>query len=352
MAKGRVSDSDLLRQHQAGASYTALAERYGLSRDSVRGRIWRAKQAASDEPVIRAAPLTADDDLPPVPDDLPEIKQRLAALERLPRMARVLVLSDEHLPDHDPRALAMNVSICRWFQPDILVFNGDTFDLSLIGKFMQDRRGGKPDVLKEVARPYRGYAKALAEAAPHALRIFLDGNHNARVEAFANLAWQFGDVIEEAYAAVVRCDGLVLWANGRDEIDIGPFLVHHGTRTGVNAAKLSLEKDYAYGQSVVQGHSHGIGFFARRVRMPGGRYRIATSVEAGFAGNNPPAYISRRSAHTTWVQACVYAHVDLTGDMVHTYPVLYQEGGDGSLVAAVGSQVFEVKLLPDQSGSL
>lgn len=326
-----------------GLSYRTIAGRHGLNPDSVRSRVNRyARQLREESAVVTFAPALPDvDDLPPLPDDTPAIHAALDTLRGLDRMVRLLVVSDEHIPDHDPRALALNVAIARYIQPDVVIFNGDTFDFGSISRFAQDRRSGNGDVLRDLARPWRSYVQAMTDAAPRALRVFLDGNHNERLEAFANLAWQFGDTIEDAYAGMVRADGRVLWANGRQELYVGPYLVHHGERHGENAGKNSLEKDYGGAQSKVQGHTHGVSLYAKAVKLPGqDTWILATSLVAGFAGRNPPAYQKRRKGAVRWIHACAYGHVNMHGLDCHVYPAIYHERADGTLVAAVGTETF------------
>ena len=341
------------------ACHRALSVEYALAVSYIRRRLnqYRAlvvRDAARCVPtpqltIIHAHPIAPVEVLPAVIDDTPEIKSRIALLTMtLDRMARVLIVSDEHLDDADPRALQLNVAIARWFQPDILVFNGDTHDLSALSRFDKDRRGGKRDAFKQVRAPWLSYARAMIDATTYSnsncLRIFQWGNHNERQEAMSNAFWEAGDTLEEAYAALCRVDGKILLTGGRQQLYIGPFLVQHGQRHGVNAGKLALESDLGGAQPVVQGHTHGVSLFAKRTKLPGqDRWIVVSSLVAGFAGNNPPAYESRRKDSVKWIQSCAYAHVNLRSDDVHTYPILYHERPDGSLVAAAGHQVFSAQ---------
>lgn len=196
--------ADYLRlcpQHDGSGQATrkALAIRYGLSEHTVRKIVGaqakghvasvEAENERLREEVARLTRQPFDnDDAPPIPDDSDKVREMMLRLYQLPRYIRVLVVSDEHIDDHDSRALVMNAVVSEWADPDVTVFNGDTLDFGSLGRFDLDRRDGKQDAFRSVRRPLRQYQRSMRGRN----KVWVGGNHNERQEAFSNMAWQLG----------------------------------------------------------------------------------------------------------------------------------------------------------------
>lgn len=326
-------------ERERGMTDADIAAKYGVLPHTVRAARSTARRARAA--VVNApAPILYAYDTTRAADDAGAWETVLSKLRFLPRMARVLITSDEHIDDHDLRALELVAQVARAFEPDVIVFNGDTFDFTTLSHFDQDRRSGKGDAFTAVRFPYAAYVDSLAAAAPNAVFVLLDGNHNDRVETFANMAWQLGDTIEAAYADLVRSGGRVLWLNGKEECSIGALLIHHGTRAGKNAAAQALS-DLGGAQPVVQGHTHRPAKVVNRVKLPmKARSLIVQSVVSGALCKFPPAYRKRKTDCLNWTHGIVAAHVNLKGDDVHLVDVLMHERDDGSLVCTFGKDVF------------
>lgn len=362
MATDRQLAEDFMRlrpQHTSdAATHRALMLRYDLtSEPSVRSRVYRGlRQIGQPEPALtlveKPAPhktlsftdyVSDSDSLLPA-DDADKIFALLRALRSYDRHVRVLILSDEHFDDHDERAITMNIRVAAYAQPDLIVLNGDSFDFSAISSYPKDRRDKGGDVLSTLRKPYGAYIRALNAAAPSTPILFIDGNHNERLEAFTNAnAVPFGDTIEQAYADLVRQGGRVLWYDGMQELDILNHHVMHGERAGKSAANATMEDDFGGAQSISAGHIHGIQKVYKRVKLPGSsRWVIVTSCFAGFAGNNPPAYVKRKRDQIHWIQACQLVTVNPHGDDVHINEIPFHEAADGGLIAVVGIEVLTV----------
>lgn len=283
------------------------------------------------------------DSFPKPRGDTAQITAMLDNLRGLQRYARVHVVSDEHMPDHDPRAITMNCLISRYVNPDLTVFNGDEYDFSALSlHYVVDRADGHGDAFRAVRPHWQGYVDRMWGR----YFLFLDGNHNARLDTFLNMqAQQFGDTLEDEYAALVRYNGKVMWRGGLEEIDIGGLHIHHGERTGENSAKNALVKDFGGAQCVHQGHTHGISVYVHSAKVPGQeRFRVVSSVTAGFAGNKPPRYRARKTNLSKWIPASTVYHVDMHSDDVHFTLIPYHETPQGGLVAFYGSKMFRVNV--------
>lgn len=337
------------------AIHTALAVRFEVNADYVRAAVsrWQRKLNANTgdglhvvekQKTVNFSDYVAQVDDLPLEDDTPKVHAALRVLKSLGRHIRILILSDEHFDDHDERAVTMNIRIAAASRPDLIVFNGDTFDLGSVSQYSQDRRAPSRDALSVIRKPYTAYVRALHAAAPNAYMLFIDGNHNERIETFTNAnASQFGDTIEQAYADLVRQGGRVLWLNGKQEIDIFGHHVMHGERASKNAAGATLENDFGGGQPLSGGHIHKIQKVYKRVKKQGeDRWIIVTACFAGFAGNNPPAYVKRKRDQIHWIQACQLVHVNPHGDDVHINEIPFHESVDGGLIAVCGIEVLTV----------
>ena len=91
----------------------------------------------------------------------------------------LLSVSDAHDIEVDPFTLAVSIDVAKRLQPDIIVFNGDMFDMYEFSRFDMDPRRVKPGerarfVVNNIFRPFR-------EACPDAQLDFWLGNHEWRI---------------------------------------------------------------------------------------------------------------------------------------------------------------------------
>lgn len=94
------------------------------------------------------------------------------------RFQSVLVCSDVHDKDCDPFYRRLFVDTALRMQPEIIVFNGDIFDLYEFGKYTQDPR--EWDVMGRIAWVH-AFMHDLREACPDAEFLFIEGNHEFRL---------------------------------------------------------------------------------------------------------------------------------------------------------------------------
>lgn len=100
------------------------------------------------------------------------------------RSERILVLSDIHIPFHDPKAVQAAVSAGDKFSPDCILLNGDVCDFHSISRF--DKNPTKSKLLKEISltRQFLGW---LRQKFPKARLIYKFGNHD---EWFDKYLWR------------------------------------------------------------------------------------------------------------------------------------------------------------------
>lgn len=91
----------------------------------------------------------------------------------------MLICSDLHDEECDEFALEIFIDTCRRKQPDIIVLNGDIFDLYELSKYDKDIRNMK--LIERFEFVHKRVFKALRDACPNAQIDFIMGNHEFRL---------------------------------------------------------------------------------------------------------------------------------------------------------------------------
>lgn len=91
------------------------------------------------------------------------------------------IVSDIHAPFHVKEAIDLTAKVLRYWEPDILVYNGDNLDCTMLSDF--DRNPARNTSLKEEADIFHADVRAvLRHALPKGAReVFLPGNHEDRI---------------------------------------------------------------------------------------------------------------------------------------------------------------------------
>lgn len=95
------------------------------------------------------------------------------------RFKSILVCSDLHDEEVDMFFMRVMIDTAKRLQPDVIVFNGDIFDLPEFGKYGVDPR--EWNVVGRIKFAHEHIFKALREACPDAQFDFIEGNHEARL---------------------------------------------------------------------------------------------------------------------------------------------------------------------------
>lgn len=91
---------------------------------------------------------------------------------------RLLILSDIHVPYHDPMSLEAAVAYAKKkLKPDIVLFNGDIGDFFTISRWLKNPK--QRDLLGEI-EAIRSLLAWIAETFPKARLIYKEGNHEER----------------------------------------------------------------------------------------------------------------------------------------------------------------------------
>lgn len=91
----------------------------------------------------------------------------------------IVTASDLHDVECDPFMLRVFIDTCKRSQPDVIVLNGDIFDLPEFGKFSVDPR--EWDVVARIKFVHENILKPLREACPDTQIDMIEGNHEFRL---------------------------------------------------------------------------------------------------------------------------------------------------------------------------
>jgi len=196
------------------------------------------------------------------------------------------VISDLHVPFHDPAALAVMLKMQQHFRPKNVIMNGDMLDcvqLSRFSKEPQEPASFKAQVeeLCDIIKKVQRYSNV----------IYIEGNHEARVGKYIN------DNAPELLG-LVSIEGLinnnletpieyVRTTPGESMLEWDNLLIGHFNKAAKNTGytvKLLVEK---YMTSVVQAHTHRLGEYAIR-----GYYGTLRGWECGCLCDINPSYVA------------------------------------------------------------
>lgn len=99
--------------------------------------------------------------------------------ENKARFKTVLACSDLHDKEVDPFFMRVLIDTAYRAQPDIIVLNGDIFDLPEFGKYLVDPR--EWDVVGRIKFVHTNILAPLRKACPNSQIDFTEGNHEARL---------------------------------------------------------------------------------------------------------------------------------------------------------------------------
>lgn len=264
---------DAAQRIRAGEKRADIAYQLGETDGSLKAALQRWRERAG---VGRVAPRDVSDilTLPIQPFAVPIARNAAPAAGKA---VSAVILGDRQVPFHDPAAVAVARSIVKDVNPDILLDMGDGLDCWQISDYDTDpsREGSlQDDIDAEKVEMHQ-----LAQCAPKARRVRLEGNHEDRLR---RLIWRlpgaarqltqlrvFRDSMSIPYLLGVEESG---WeyvpTDKQSRASILPKLIAiHGhqlkgstTVEGANARK-AIQK---YGRSCIVGHHHRACVLARR----------------------------------------------------------------------------------------
>lgn len=238
---------------------------------------------------------------------------------------KLVIASDFHDVEVDLFALAVFIDTCRIEQPDIVVLNGDIFDMYEFSRFDRDPRKIALKRRMEFVRDY--IFKPLRQVCPKAQIDFIIGNHEHRI--LRHLAGSSPDIF-----ALMEFHGLSLsFLLGLDQFQIN--LVSKGNTTAYQAKEIRAEmaknfKKYFnalvcnhigpenFGLTTVSGHIHKPKMSTRVYLQTGPVNEVVT----GCMCKTDADYTIRK---TDWQLGFAIAYVDAIAERAQVNNILFSD---------------------------
>jgi len=156
----------------------------------------------TDRTVIELHPSWFDDSqvLKPAPDMGKLKRQKSKTKSRTPKgMETAVIIPDIQVgyydysieptvvdlqPIHDEKAISIGLAVISDLQPELIVMNGDNLDFEEVGKY--DKSKAYERMLQPAIDRMAEFLRQLREAAPSARIVWIEGNHEKRLQRYLN----------------------------------------------------------------------------------------------------------------------------------------------------------------------
>ena len=204
-------------------------------------------------------------------------------------MTKIFWKTDEHVPEHDPKAIELGYKICEDFDPDIVPAGSDGMDHYSLSSFDKDPARMHDANLQKEIDVWKSVERGWSDAAPNAKRVWIPGNHEQRRHKM---------LIKQApslsYLRALQPEVLYgldeLGIEYRDhEFVVDDIVFTHGKlvrKFSAYTAKAVME-GIGFGMNAASGHTHRMGAYYHTSRN--GTY---WSVEGGCLCKLTPEYMN------------------------------------------------------------
>jgi hypothetical protein len=330
------TDEELQAAFEAGSSLREMARRFACDRDVVKRRLRLlgvGETPASDvpesviRPMVQRPRISQVIDLAPQPFAVPIPRPAQSNHGQATKCWSAVVFTDTHVPYHDQAALEVVYGLIRDVQPRVIVHLGDLLDCYAISRYTKDRS----HVLntQDEIDGARTILHHVSQIAPEAEKVYLEGNHEARLDELLNTLpgttkelMQLRDIRQAATWPSLLGLGEIGWdfvpVKGQAHRSILPRLItKHGNvvrKWSGQSGKGEWEK---YGRSGLSGHVHRVGQF---YTQDANGAHVWT--ECGCTCQLKPEYVE----DPNWAHACVLVHFTPDGSRFSVEPVYIQDG--------------------------
>ena len=232
---------------------------------------------------------------------------REAALEQIRdrhELLTVMHLCDVHFPFQHPPALELAYQMVKLHQPQIVVIGSDEFDLDLMSSFDADATSWDetPDIIDALRALHHNHVDRIRAAAPNAVLLFIDGNHEDRYRRWVNSnAPKLRNTLNQAWVDMITYHGQVYHVGAREVEICNALIVRHGDRHNIHAAKSLIEQE-GYQVSVIAGHTHR----PQEYHAQGRRYGVVGAT-SGCLSTLTPKYLHGKPSN--WKHGTAIARV-------------------------------------------
>jgi predicted phosphodiesterase len=216
------------------------------------------------------------------------------------------VISDMHVPFHDPQVWATKLAIIKFLRPEAVVIIGDWWDNYAASFFPKDPTR-KSRIIDEVNEGLPLLDELEALGVPNV--FFLEGNHEERL---GRIVVQLAPMLHGMVKTLPEIGRIAErgwhWIPYKRSIAIGKMRYSHDfTRCGVNAGRQAL---LDVGKSVTFGHTHRLGVAYQGTIEDDGH----VSLNVGWGGDFAQVdYAHRDRARRDWMHGCGIVDEDERG---------------------------------------
>ena len=216
-------------------------------------------------------------------------------------MKSFVSLSDIHYPHEDPRCMKLVEAFLKDFRPDILILNGDIFDMPQISSFRKRRKEImlSTNIQDDIDRGREGLERLL-DAAGAKEHLYPMGNHEDRWESYlGNKAPELASLRALTMEELLIPKGVKYKSYGDGYWLNDSLYIYHGLYVGKNnwtdAERLQI------GASSITGHRHH-----QRVSYFTNRKQTFKNIAQGCLCKLNPPYLRSTS---DWQQGFTYGHI-------------------------------------------
>ena len=174
-----------------------------------------------------------------------------------------LVVPDVQYPFHDPLALKKLIKVAEDLQPDQIIQIGDGIDFPQVSRWSKGTAGEYAPTLQKHIDGFREEVLVpLATAAPKSKRVWLKGNHDARLEDFVRqYAAPLGTLRNLEMEALFGLDELGFrYESGPLRVGTNTYAVHGHESGGYCSTPQAWDnkfvKRYGSEKNIIFGHTH------------------------------------------------------------------------------------------------
>lgn len=319
-------DYQLIYHRGVGSTFKSIGKLIGKTKDACQKRYRGLLVNPPEGTIVRDANdniMTVGSTVAPFAVPIP----RRANVSSLGKWQHAALYSDTHFPSQDDSALAVVASIVSDVQPTFLGHLGDLLDCYRISRFSQDPN--RAESLQDEINMARAHLHQMAQVAPQARRVLLEGNHENRLQ---RIIWDLHGPQREL-ARLDNFKDAMSWPSllGLEEIgwDFIPasqqsrtillpnLILKHGTVVRRWSASTALGEYQKYGKSGVSGHVHRLGKFYHRDHNGSHVW-----MEAGCTCSTDPEYLD----HPDWQQGMLVVAHTPDGSRYHVEDIYIEKG--------------------------
>lgn len=187
-------------------------------------------------------------------------QQAVRAYSQTVKSGTVVIISDVHVPFHNKQGVQNVVEMCAALQPEWFVINGDFLDCLAISAF--PKPPGVP-LFQEEIDAGREILEAFREAMPRTKFVWLDGNHEQRLERAIMAAPGFYGMNCLTIPELMRLEAIDChYQQYMEPYVIGDLTIVHGNKVSKHSAYSAKAHLIDNGfLNVAIGHTHRQGVY-------------------------------------------------------------------------------------------